>query len=183
MPKVLFNLLINLLMIIITGYILALSYNNLIGNIKKNYNNQAKDYISQNQAIDNILSIHSKNVTKNDVVIYDEKNNTDLIGAIGRIQSSQMLAASCSLIEQKNQPPQNEINSLLDSIKCKNASKVIEIEQKERGFWSYLPPMPVLIFGGIGIFFTALITNMSNSFYEATKNFLNWSYNKIKKIF
>jgi len=111
-----------------------------------------------------------------------KKNNTNLSVAIQN--SNTILTPAAYYMDlryhQKKQEPESEsINTMLDALKYENDQKISEIKNKKNGFWSYLPPIPALIFGSIGIFLATFITNFANICYEKTLTFL---YCYIKKI-
>lgn len=176
---------VNLILVVVTGYALIWAYNNLLVSIKKNYSFEVSRYIAQNKSIDDLLSTHQKTITKKDVLAYDNANKTNLTLAINKtntVRMSYQNSVSESAINDQKQTVDNLIKNALLSTKNENDLKVLELQEKEQSFWSYLPPTPTLIFGGIGIFFTALITNLGNTCSEKTPSLLTWLWNQIKKF-
>lgn len=173
------KLIVNLILVAASGCALIWSYNNLINSIKSNYKNEANYYIAQNQSIDAFLSTHKKPLTKDALIAYDQKHNTNIASAIDRTSVMQMSyrnSITSFVVSEAKQNIEDANRNALTIAKYENNLKVSELQEKEQGFWSYLPPIPALIFGSIGIFFATLITNLGNCCAEKIPQLIKISW-------
>lgn len=159
------KLIVNLILVTITGCALIWSYNNLLSSIKNKQTLKTTSLIVENQSIDTFLSSYDKHLTKNDLVAFDQKHHTNLSSVVDKTKIMKMSCQDSALTSTNNNAKltnEDMIKQALTTAKYQNNLKISELTNQDQVFWSYLPPFPALIFGGIGIFFATLITNLGN---------------------
>lgn len=168
------KLIVNLALVVITGLAFIWSYYNLIDNIQKNHSKEAQIYLTQNQAIKDLQSKYPNLLSINEVIEYDKKHGTQILLSINKTIPTRALyheTSSHNSFSNNNTQDLN-LNYALESLKIENTSKADEITTHQKDFWSFLPPLPALLFGGIGIFFGTLITNLGNTCYTMLPDLL-----------
>jgi len=168
----------NLVLIFITGCVFIWSYYNLRTSVEKSRAKEAQHYLNENQAIDDLQAKYPKSLTMNEVNNYDKQHGTRLSLKINTdsIQMSYHRLVNYHSPSAERPNNQNLMSAALESIKTENAYSAREATANEDDLGFNIPPLPALIFGGIGIFLGTLITNLGNTCYKILPNFFkkNW---------
>lgn len=188
------SLVINIALIIIIGYILTLSFRDMLEITEKNRDNKIQRYQSQNMIIDGLLLEHPKGISMKEVNDYDMKHNTQLSEIINKEnminntynnedatsatdinQSNKQYTETQGLIlhEDLRQTPTTK-DSLdqhisiqeLNSIKTNNNLKASQIKKSYYGFLSNIPALPATVNLVLLTFLCTIVKNLANTFYE-----------------
>jgi hypothetical protein len=165
MSKKLYFGLMNMVLIILTAFIMICTYHYLIGSIYNQKTNiQLKKLKLETEIglLTQLLS-HSKDLTPQEIKNFDIKYQTNFSIALSVAPSSHI--ANQEIISSKLEQEKKSKEATLSTI-------------TQAGFLSYLPPWPMLIILGLGVFFTQLINNFGDIapsiICQGLKKIKNW---------
>lgn len=144
--------LLNMALAVLTAFLMVCSYHYLIDSIyRQNTKMQFKKQKLENEIgyLNQLLS-HPKDLTPQEIKNFDIKHQTNF----------SEFAQSLSFASSSHIANQEILSSKLEQEKISKEATLSSITQT--GFLSYLPPWPMLIILGLGVFFTRLISNFGD---------------------
>lgn len=158
--------LLNMALAVLTAFLMVCSYHYLIDSIyRQNTNVQFKKQTLENEIgyLNQLLS-HPQDLTPQQIKNFDIKHQTNFSA----------VAESLSFAPSSQIANQEILSSKLEQEKISKEATLSSITQT--GFLSYLPPWPMLIILGLGVFFTRLISN----FGDIAPSLVSQCWKKIK---